>query len=216
MSVPESDSASGLPTGARWDRNYADPDYIFGEAPNEFLRSKASLLTPGMTALVPGDGEGRNGVWLAERGLLATTVEASLNGVEKAKSLARKRRVDINAIHADLERWDWPENRFDLIASIFLHLHPSVREGLHRKMLRALQPGGLLLLEAYTPRQLEHRKAGAKGGPPPEMLFTAAVLAGDFSAMAIDELAEVETTLAEGKRHNGPASVVRLLARRRI
>ena len=202
-------------TAARWDRNYADPDYIFGEAPNEFLRSKASMLKPGMKALVPGDGEGRNGVWLAGQGLDVTTVEASNNGVEKARRLASARGVVLNAIHADLESWDWPESRYDVIVSIFLHLHTSVRERLHERMRGALKPGGLLLLEAYTPRQLEHRKAGVQGGPPPEMLFTSEMLARDFSAMAIDELADVETTLAEGKRHNGPSSVVRLVARRR-
>jgi cyclopropane fatty-acyl-phospholipid synthase-like methyltransferase len=202
-------------TAARWDRNYADPDYIFGEAPNEFLRSKASLLRPGMKALVPGDGEGRNGVWLAGQGLDVTSVEASRNGVEKALKLASRRAVTLDAIHADLESWDWPESRYDVIASIFLHLWPGVREKMHECMVSALKPGGLLLLEAYTPGQLEHRKAGVQGGPPPQMLFNLQMLARDFSALAIEELAEVETTLAEGKRHNGPSSVVRLLARRR-
>ena len=206
-SAPES-------TGARWDRNYSDPDYIFGEAPNEFLRSNAGLLKAGMKALVPGDGEGRNGVWLAGLGLDVTSVDASLVGVEKARNLAKARGIAIDAIHADLEAWDWPGSRYGAIVSIFLHLHPAVREKLHRKMSGALKPGGLLLLEAYTPRQLEHRKAGVQGGPPPEMLFTADVLARDFAGLAIEQLAEVETTLAEGKRHNGPASVVRLLARR--
>lgn len=201
-------------TGARWDRNYADPDYIFGEAPNEFLRSRSHLLKPGMKALVPGDGEGRNGVWLAGQGLVVTTVDASLNGVEKARRLASTRGVVIDAIQADLEQWDWPESRYDAIVSIFLHLHPAARPRLHEAMARALKPGGVLLLEAYTPRQLEHRKAGVQGGPPPEMLFTPGILAGDFAMLRIEELGETETTLAEGKRHNGPACVVRLVARR--
>lgn len=209
------DPTAGLPTGPKWDARYAEPEYIFGEAPNAFLKSKAGLLRAGMKALVPGDGEGRNGVWLAGHGLDVTTVDASRVGVEKSKALAAKRGVPINALHADLEVWDWPTGHVDVIASIFLHFHPDVHVRLHGKMIAALRPGGLILLEAYTPRQLEHRKAGVQGGPPPEMLFTRELLAKDFAGMDIVELDEVDTTLAEGRRHIGPASVVRLVARKR-
>lgn len=209
------DPTAGLPTGPKWDARYAEAEYIFGEEPNAFLKSQAGRLRAGMTALVPGDGEGRNGVWLAGQGLDVTTVDASRVGVEKSKALAARRGVPIRAIHADLEVWDWPVEQYDVIASIFLHFHPEVRVRMHARMQAALRPGGLVLLEAYTPRQLEHRKAGVQGGPPPEMLFTRDLLAKDFAAMEILELAEVDTTLAEGRRHVGPASVVRLVARRR-
>jgi cyclopropane fatty-acyl-phospholipid synthase-like methyltransferase len=202
-------------TGAMWDERYKGAEYAFGTAPNAFLRAEAARLRPGLSALVPGDGEGRNGVWLAGEGLRVTSVEASGVGVAKARALAAERGVALEAIHADLEDWAWPTARFDVVASIFLHLPPAVRAALHRRMLEALVPGGLLILEAYTPRQLEHRKAGAQGGPPPEMLFTSGILAADFAEAEILALAEVETTLAEGTRHNGPASVVRLVARRR-
>lgn len=209
------DPTADLATGPKWDARYAAPDYIFGEAPNAFLASQARHFKPGMAALVPGDGEGRNGVWLAGLGLDVTTVDASRVGVEKSRRLAAARGLAIDAIHADLEQWAWPEARYDLVVSIFLHFHPEPRRRLHALMLRALRPGGLIVLEAYTPRQLEHRKAGIQGGPPPEMLFTADLLRVDFGTMDVIELGEVDTTLAEGKRHVGPASVVRLVARRR-
>ncbi len=202
-------------TGEMWDQRYLGEGFAFGDQPNEFLRTAAARLKPGMRALLPGDGEGRNGVWLAEQGLIVTSVEASGVGVAKARELAARRGVSIDAVQADLEAWSWPEASFDVVASIFVHFFPEARVRMHGRMLRALRPGGLMILEAYTPRQLEHRKAGSSGGPPPEMLFTKELLAADFATTDIIELAEVEIVLAEGKRHNGPASVVRLIARRR-
>ena len=127
----------------------------------------AAIFRPGMRALVPGDGEGRNGVWLAEQGLEVVTVDLSAAGVEKAKRLAAKRGVRIDAIQADLATWAWPVGEFDVVAAIFLHLPPDIRRPVHRNMLRALRPGGLLVIEAYRPEQVQYRQThGSKGGPP--------------------------------------------------
>lgn len=201
--------------GVFWDQRYKEPGYAFGITPNTFLASQRDRLRPGMRALVPGDGEGRNGVWLAERGCRVTTVDASTFGVEKAKKLAAERGVTIDARQADLTNWDWPIASFDLLASIYLHWAPGEREVLHARMREALAPGGLLILEAYTPRQLEHRARGSVGGPPDAArLFTPALLSADFAVLEITLLEEAEVVLAEGSRHVGPSSVVRLVARR--
>lgn len=201
--------------GAFWDQRYKDPGYAFGKEPNLFLASQRDRLRAGMRALVPGDGEGRNGVWLAEQGCKVTTVDASALGVDKAKTLAAKRGVTIDASQADLTNWNWPVGTFDLVASIYLHWAPGEREVLHARMRDALAPGGLLILEAYTPHQLEHRARGSVGGPPGAgRLFTRELLAADFAALDIALLEEAEVVLAEGSRHVGPSSVVRLVARR--
>jgi 2-polyprenyl-3-methyl-5-hydroxy-6-metoxy-1,4-benzoquinol methylase len=204
------------PQGAFWDQRYSEPGFAFGEKPNVFLMSQAAHYHKGMSALVPGDGEGRNGVFLAECGLRVTTVDASRIGVHKAMFVASERGVSIDAHCADLETWGWPEGQYDLVVSIYLHFPASLRPRMHAAMLKALKPGGLLLLEGYSPRQLLHRANGSVGGPHDvTMLFEPDELRRDFAGANIVGLEEVSVDLAEGKRHHGRSSVVRLIARRK-
>jgi SAM-dependent methyltransferase len=205
---------SQSPQGAFWDQKYAEPGFSFGEKPNAWLAVHRSYFRTGMRALVPGDGEGRNGVWLADLGLNVTTVDASAVGVHKARLLAAEHGVTIDAHVADLTKWRWPQNEFDVVASIYLHWPKPWRTTMHAHMLQALKPGGLLILEGYTPRQLAHRAAGSIGGPSdPDMLFEPQDLKGDFIGADIERLEETEVILDEGKRHQGKSSVVRVLVR---
>jgi SAM-dependent methyltransferase len=201
-------------TGPKWDRHYAEAGYIFGTAPNSFLAAEAHRFRAAGRILVPGDGEGRNGVWLASQGFDVTSVEASGVGAGKARALAAERGVPIDIQNANLDAWDWPIGAFDGVAAIFVHFEPHVRRSMHRRMLAALKPGGILLLEAFTPKHVENRKAGSRGGPPPEMLYTAELLREDWPDAEFDMLCEAEVTLDEGSRHTGRAHVVRLVARR--
>jgi SAM-dependent methyltransferase len=210
--------AHGLTHGLAefWDERYAEPGFAFGERPNAFLAAQHQLVTPSMRALVPGDGDGRNGVWLAERGAHVTTVDASPVGVHKARLLAAERGVTIDAHVADLDTWAWPKAEFDFIAAIYLHFPSAQRPRLHRRMVSALKPGGLLLLEGYTPRQLMYRTRGSRGGPSdPDMLFEPDDLAVDFGAAEVLHIEELVVDLAEGERHRGPSAIVRLVARAR-
>jgi hypothetical protein len=204
------------PTGAAlWNERYGEAGFSFGTAPNAFLAACEGHLRAGMRALVPGDGEGRNGVWLATRGLDVVTVDAAEVGVDKARRLAADSGVTIDARVADLTAWTWPVGAFDLVASIYLHWPPALRPAMHARMIEALRPGGLFLLEAYTPRQLEHRARGSRGGPPDvAMLFEPAQLAGDFADLDILVLGEHDVDVDEGRLHQGRSAVVRLLARK--
>lgn len=203
------------PQGTFWDQRYGEPGFAFGEAPNAFLASQARLVVPGGRALVPGDGEGRNGVWLAQQGMRVITVDASPIGVAKAQRLAASRGAAVDARCADLAAWDWPVGTCDLVASIYLHFSPDLRRRMHAAMVGALAPGGRILLEGYTPRQLAHRARGTVGGPPdPALLFEPDDLSRDFAGVAIERLEEAEVDLAEGSRHVGRSAVVRLVARR--
>ena len=207
-------SARDTVTGPKWDRQYAEEAYIFGTAPNVFLAAEAHRFAPRGRILVPGDGEGRNGVWLAGQGFQVTSVEASAVGVGKARALAAARGVQPDIQNANLDTWGWPLGAYDGVAAIFVHFEPHVRQSMHRRMLAALKPGGVLLLEAFTPKHVENRKAGSRGGPPPEMLYTADVLRDDLESADIELLREEEVLLDEGSRHQGRAQVVRLVARR--
>ncbi len=200
--------------GQFWDERYREAGFSFGEVPNAFLAAQRSLFKVGMRAFVPGDGEGRNGVWLADLGLNVTTVDASAIGVHKAKHLAAERGVTINAHEADLETWTWPEGEFDFVVSIYLHFPPLLRARMHRRMLDALKPGGMIFLEGYSLRQLVYRAAGSIGGPiDPGMLFEPRDIAKDFRGADILRLEEERVTLDEGKRHRGASAVVRMIAK---
>ena len=142
-----------MSTSLAWDERYQNGGFEFGEAPNLYLQSQAHRLRPGMRALAVGDGEGRNGVWLAAQGLQVTSVDWSGVGLSKAASLARQRGVALQTVTADVAAWEWPRAQFDLIAWIFVHLPPEDRARATRSALAALAPGGLLVLECFTPAQ---------------------------------------------------------------
>lgn len=195
----------------RWEARFSAPDFVFGTEPNEFLRAQAHLLPPRGKALAVADGEGRNGVWLAQQGLDVLSVDVSEVGLRKAQELAADRGVKIRTKKVELTTWAWPEHKFDVVAAIYVHFPPEVRARMHRRMFEALKPGGILIFEAFTPAQLNYQS----GGPPVvEMLYTADMLRIDFAGGEILLLEELVTELTEGKYHRGPAAVVRLILRR--
>ena len=194
-----------------WNSRYAEPGYAYGTEPNAFLVSQKKYLKPGGKALAVADGEGRNGVWLAQQGLDVLSVDISEIGLCKTHELAADRGVAIRTEKADLITWQWPVQKFDIVVAIYAHFPPEVRARLHRRMFEALKPGGVLILEAFTPEQLKYKT----GGPPvAEMLYTADMLRIDFAGGEFLLIEELVTELAEGKYHHGPAAVVRLVLRR--
>ena len=197
---------------ALWDARYAAEDYLFGTEPNAYLLSQAHRFRPGQQALAVGDGEGRNAVWLARLGLAVTLVDISPVGLEKAQRLARAHDCRIETIAADLTRWDWPCDRFDLAVEIFVHVPVAERRLIHRAMAASLRPDGLALVEAFQRRQADQPSGGLRSAP---LLYDAAALAEDFAALEALELLEGTVLLAEGRKHRGPGAVVRYLGRRR-
>lgn len=195
-----------------WDERYASEDYLFGTEPNEFLVSQLDLLKPGMSCLAVADGEGRNGVWLAQQGLRVLSVEASAVALDKAKKLARQRGVAIDFEQADVAHWQWGENRFDAVAAIFIQFAPpALREQIFAGIKRCLKPGGLLLLQGYTPRQLEYKT----GGPPAaENMYTLELLHNAFGDMEIMHLREHDGHIGEGTGHSGMSALIDLVARK--
>lgn len=194
-----------------WNDRYRDQGFVYGETPNAFLVSHERLYRPGQRALAVADGEGRNGVWLATRGLQVLSVDHSEVGLEKARALAERHGVTLETLCVDLAEWDWPEEAFDHVVAIFAHFPPHVRQSIHRAMLRSLKPGGLLLLEAFSPEQIDFQSGGPRD---PDMLYSAVMLREDFVDGDIEEIADTVATLDEGPFHQGPAAVIRALVRR--
>jgi len=196
-----------------WDERYAGDDYLFGTEPSAFLLAQLHLLKPGMSCLAVADGEGRNGVWLAQQGLQVLSVEASPVALKKARKLAIQRKVSVNFELADLEHWQWGENRFDVVVAIFVQFAPpGMREKMFGHIKRCLKAGGLLLLQGYTPRQLEYKTGGPSQA---ENLYTEPLLRGEFSDMEWLHFAEHDKEIKEGAGHSGMSALIDLVARKR-
>ncbi len=195
-----------------WDERYAGEDYHFGTEPNAFLVSQRGLLKRGMSCLAVADGEGRNGVWLAEQGLDVLSVDASPVALEKAKKLAQQRGVAVRFEQADLMQWDFGEDCFDAVVGIFIQFAPpGMREEMFERIKHCLKPGGLLLLQGYTPRQLAYKTGGPSQA---ENLYTEAMLRAAFAGMAILHLREHDSIIHEGTGHNGLSALIDLVARK--
>ena len=193
-----------------WDERYATDDYIFGTAPNVFLASQAGLIRSGMRALAIADGEGRNGVWLAEQGAYVHAIDVSPMALEKARKLAEERRVTLEFEQADVLNWNWPEETYNLVAAIFIQVAPPPeRDRIIDGIRRALKPGGLLILQGYTPKQVEF----ATGGPPDAAnMYTADLLRKWFGDWDIAHLSEHESFINEGTHHHGMSALIDLVA----
>jgi len=199
---------------AFWNERFsqAGEDYLFGAEPNRFLSGLSSYLYPGMQVLSVADGEGRNGVWLAQQGVKVTTLEISPVAVAKARRLAASRDVSVNFLQADALTWSWPCAAYDAVAAIFIQFAtPAERDQLFAHIRHTLKPGGLLLLHGYTPRQLEYRT----GGPPlAENMYTEAMLRTAFADMEILHLREHDDVISEGVAHHGMSALIDLVARK--
>lgn len=199
-------------SNAFWDSNYAIADYKYGTEPNAFLAGNAHLFKNGATILVPGDGEGRNSVWLARQGHHVIAQDGSQVGIEKAKVLAAQNNVQVEFILADLSIWEPVPASVDAVVLTYVHLPPEIRRTVHRRLANALKPDGILLIEAFHTLQLNYMSGGPKSE---EMLYTRNMLRKDFEDLIVEECSlEGDTVLDEGPGHQGPAHITRLVGRR--
>ena len=196
-----------------WDQAYSDVEgYKYGEQPNAFLKEQAHRIPPRARVLLPGDGEGRNGVWLAEQGHQVCALDNSAVGLAKAEALAHRRQVTLQTVLVDLTDWQPEPASADAVVLTYLHLPPPLRTPVMHKLVQALKPGGVLLLEAFHPRQLQYNSGGPKNEA---MLYTLDMLHGDLAADMQELLAsESETLLDEGPGHQGPAYVTRWIGQK--
>lgn len=197
---------------ARWEERFDKPEYEFGTAPNEFLARCKPLLPKTGKALAVADGEGRNGVWLAEQGLDVVSVDFSPNAQKKAKALAAQRGVLLTLIEADVHMWPYPEAAFDVVVEVFAQFStPAERPLKWAGMRRALKPGGLLIIEGYAPKQLAYGTGGPKQI---EHLYTRALLEQAFGDLDDLRIVEEERVMHEGAAHAGLSAVINLTARK--
>lgn len=199
---------------AMWSSRYRDAgeDYLFGVEPNKWLVHQTDALAACRTVLSIADGEGRNSVWLAGQGLEVTAAEISPVALEKAKKLAAARGVSVNFERADLLDYQWPQEAYDAVVAVFIQfVGPQERAAVFAGMKRAVKPGGIVLLQGYTPKQLDYKT----GGPPTlENLYTGALLRQSFADWEILRLDDYEDDIVEGNGHKGRSALIGLVAKK--
>jgi SAM-dependent methyltransferase len=183
---------------AEWDRRYVGSELLWSAKPNRFLVAEVSELAPGR-ALDLACGEGRNAVWLAERGWQVTGVDFSEVAIEKAVRLADACKVAVEWLVADLLRFQVPSEAFGLVLLFYLQLPARERQQIVRAAAEAVAPGGTFLLVAHDSRNLENGYGGPKE---PAVLYTAEDVVADLNGLEVErsELVERPVDAPEGER----------------
>lgn len=205
---------SSTSSGVSWDDRYGGTEFAFGTKPNDFLREcieTTNIASEAIDILCIGDGEGRNGVFLAAAGHRVTTVDLSPVGVCKARDLAKQHGVVVNSLVADLDNYDLGSEKWDLVVSIFCHMPPTLRANVHREIIAALRPSGGFLMEAYRPANVGR---GVGGPQNTELCVTLVEIETQFSDFSFVIAREVERDIAEGKFHSGFSATTQVLVRK--
>lgn len=193
-----------------WDNRYSKAEYVYGTEPNAFVASMAAQI-PGGPVLCLAEGEGRNAVHLALLGHAVLAVDQSAVGLAKAERLSAARGVGIRTLAADLAEFEIGRETWSGIVATFMHLPPELRRDVHARVAAGLRPGGIYLLEAYTPAQI----AFGTGGPKePELCMTLDALRAELNGLELVVARECERDVVEGTGHTGRGAVVQVAARR--
>ncbi len=193
-----------------WNNRYGGGEYIFGKEPNQYFKSKLDLLKPS-NIFLPGDGEGRNGIYAAENGWNVTSADFSKVAIGRAKEFATLRNVDINFQFINLITEEIPKNKYDVIGVSFLHFNGKNKGIVYRKLSKALRANGYLIIECFSTEQVKINTGGPRKK---DSLYTIEELKKYFLGFEFIEAESIKTELHEGKGHQGDAYVVRIFARK--
>ena len=196
-----------------WNKRFDTPDYIFGRAPNEYLQTQAKqYLKKGDAVLCVADGEGRNSVWLAKQGMQVDAFDLSEVALKKANALATEQAAHVQFTLASSDTWDWLPNQYDAVVGIFIQFaDPVMRTRLFAQMASTLRPGGVLIVQGYTPKQLDFKT----GGPSIlEHLYTEDMIRNLIGDLEPIDLCLYEKELSEGPKHTGMSALLGLVARK--
>jgi SAM-dependent methyltransferase len=196
-----------------WNERFGKDEFIFGKEPNDYLvQQSKKYLKPQNSILSIADGEGRNGVWLAKQGMHVTAFDISDVALEKAKRFAKDNQVKIQYSLCDTNRFNWEAKAYDAVIGIFIQFaDPEMRARIFQQVVQALKPGGIFILQGYTPKQLEYKT----GGPSLiEHLYTEELILDLAKELEILDLRCYEQELAEGVMHKGISALLGLTARK--
>lgn len=198
-----------------WNDRYRKAEYAYGVDPNVYLKERLDTLTPG-SILFPAEGEGRNGIYAATQGWTVSSFDISVEAQKKAVQLAKQNNVTIEYRVGHLPELNFKPHQFDVIALIYAHFPPDIRDEYFKILNQLLKPGGTIIFEAFGSNHLEYREQNPKVGGPGDlrMLFSTDELHSYFPDYEVLELEEKEIELNEGQYHIGTGSVVRFFGRK--
>lgn len=200
-----------------WNSRYSDEKYAYGTTPNEFFKATIDKYKPQGKILLPAEGEGRNAVYAAKKGLEVFAFDISIEGKKKAEQLARQENVNIHYEVGQFFDLQLVNEKFDAAALIYAHFPPPILSKYYQKVAALLKPNGLVILEGFSTNHLPLRAANPKVGGPGmiEMLFSEKTILNNFLNFEILQLEEVEVELKEGLYHNGIGKVMRFVGRKK-
>ncbi|MBY0517823.1 MAG: methyltransferase domain-containing protein [Bacteriovoracaceae bacterium] len=188
-----------------WNERYQKEEYFYGKNPNRFLESVFGLISEGAQVLTIAEGEGRNAVFLASQGFEVTSVDFSEEGRSKALKLADERKVKLKYELCSLENYEFGEQKWDAVISIFCHMPTQLRQAVHPRIEKSLKERGLFIIQSYNPEQLKNNSGGPKDI---NMLYTPEILRKDFSALQWIKLEQSVCEIQEGMGHQGLSAVL--------
>lgn len=200
----------------RWDERYSNDEFAYGTQPNNYLKDQLQKLETG-SILFPAEGEGRNAVFAAQLGWNVSAFDISTEGKNKALLLAENNNVKIGYQVGELQNLDFKKEQFDVVALIYAHFPADIKSSLHKMLDQYLRKDGFIIFEAFSKKHLEFVLKNEKVGGPKdiESLFSIDEIKSDFPDYNIIELVETEIELSEGVFHNGTASVIRFLGKKK-
>lgn len=198
-----------------WNDRYSSDEYVYGELPNNYFKEQLDKLPVGKI-LLPGEGEGRNSVYAAQKGWDVWAYDISSAGKMKAEKLASKHNVQIDYRVGEIQNLDYQNEQFDAVALIYMHLAKEESTLLQDSIYKLLRPGGVIIAELFSKNHIEYQKKNSNVGGPRniEFLYTIQDIQNDYNKYSILELKEKEIELQEGNYHSGTASVIRFVGRK--
>jgi hypothetical protein len=200
-----------------WDTRYAAEGYAYGSEPNEFFKDSLKKYKLTGSILFPAEGEGRNAVYAAQKGLDVSAFDISIEGKNKAMKLAEKAGVQIFYELGNFFELELIHKKFDAAVLIYAHFPPPLLSKFYTKISELILPNGMVILEGFSKNNLKFREdnPGIGGPDNSDMLFSVDTIQNLFPEFEIIELEEVEVNLKEGKFHNGRGSVIRFIGKKK-
>ncbi len=190
-----------------WDERFSSYKNLYTTQPNVHFAQFLENKKPGKI-LLPGDGQGRNGVFAARLGWEVTTFDYSEVAVQQTQELARANGVNVKSIHSSIEDIQFETDQFDVIATVFLHLPPVIRSTHFPRLIQYLKTGGTFFLLGFNKRQIDLNSGGPKNI---DMLFSREELSNNFSMLHFQKLEEFKFDLNEGPKHQGTAEMIEMV-----
>lgn len=198
---------------ALWNAKFEGETLLYGEEPNAFIKDNEALLLPLQSVLCLGEGEGRNALFLAEKGMEVEALDASDVALLKLLKQAKSRYLEIKIRHTLLQYWE-PDTQYGAVVCTYLHVPKKEQKMLFEKALSALREEGIFIAELFS----ESQKSFHSGGPKElDLLYDINAITHCLKSLpcVIVKLSQEIVLLNEGEKHVGRASVIRIILKKR-